>query len=229
MIKNKLTFLLASLLSAGTLHATDPFFDDPFGDDIFNDMYEMQQEMDKVFERMHKQMRERSQKFNRPGVGFYVPGMSDPQNEMFVDKGAYYLYDTGVEANSDNEINLVLRGNVLTFKAKVTKQNTATQQGMQSQQHHTSMIQRSQTLPHDADPESVKMEEKEGMIIVLIEKKKALQKAVITAPSQPSKASKPPKTDEKSVDPDKPSLMPSHQIKEEDKEYRKVPNSMSEA
>lgn len=215
MLKNKITLALIPILSTFTLQAADPFFDDPFGNDMFEEMKEMQREMDKVFERMQKRMDERRERLNHPNTQFNMPVMGSRTSEMFVDRGSYYEYDTGVEANKENEINLSVRDGILTFKAKVTKSSASTQQGMQSQQRYTSMMQRSQTLPHDADENTVKMEEKKGVIVVTIQKKKVPLKPL--HPATPKKEKKP-------VDPEKPSLM-----KDRNSTYEKVPQGMTEA
>lgn len=229
MFKKKFIFLFVPILSALALHAADPFMNDPFGDDIFKEMLEMQKEMDKVFERMHKRMQERTKELNQPNVQFYMPGTIGTKGEMFADKGSYYEYDTGVEANKENEINLSVRDNILTFKAKVTKKSSETKQGMQSQQSYTSVLQRSRTLPHDADANTVKMQEKEGVIVVTIRKKKENQNSVIT-PKAATKPSLPPKEPEKkTLDPTKPILMPSHKGLDKNKTYQKVPHTVSEA
>lgn len=172
MLTKRMSYLLLPLMAMASLHAADPFFDDPFGDDLFKEMYEMQKEMDKVFERMHQRMQDRSQHLNQPNAQFYMPSMQGSMTEMFVDKGDHYEYNTHVEANKDNEINLSAKDGILTFKAKITHTSDTKEQGIQSQQSYTSMMQRSQTLPADADADTLKMEEKEGMIVVTIQKKR---------------------------------------------------------
>jgi len=225
MLKNKISFLLLPILGAVTLQANDPFFDDPFGDDLFKEMYEMQKEMDKVFERMHQRMQMRSQQLNQPNMQFHIPSMNPSNESIFVDKGTHYLYNTGVEANKENEINLSVRDGILTFRAKVTHRSKTQQQGVQSQQSYTSVMQRSQSLPADADAHSVKMDEEKGMIVVTIEKKKSVQK-----PAPVSKEAMPKTMEEKrATDPEKPRLMPSGQPEDKNKTYHKVPHSVTEA
>lgn len=225
MLKNKISFLLLPILGAMTLQASDPFFDDPFGDDLFKEMYEMQKEMDRVFERMHQRMEKRSQQLSQPNMQFHIPSMNPSNKSIFIDKGTHYLYNTGVEANKENEINLSVKDGILTFRAKVTHSSKTQQQGIESQQSYTSVMQRSQSLPTDADAHSVKMDEEKGMIVVTIEKKKSVQK--------PAPASKEaiPKTIEKKreTDPEKPRLMPSGQPEDKNKTYHRVPHSVTEA
>lgn len=182
MFKHKMKFLLVPMLSAMTLHASDPFFNnDPFGDDIFKEMYEMQQQMDKVFERMNQRIQQRSTQMSQPGTQFYLPAIGNTSSStMFVDKGGYYLYDTGVEASKDNEINLSVQNGMLIFKAKVTK--TVNEQN--THQSYTSMMQRSQTLPTDADTSTVKMEEQGGKIVVTVQKSKSAP-AIVQPMTQP--------------------------------------------
>jgi HSP20 family protein len=221
MLKNKISLLLLPVLSAVTLQASDPFFDDPFGDDLFKEMYEMQKEMDRVFERMHQRMEKRSQQLNQPNMQFHLPSMAPSAESIFVDKGTHYLYNTGVEANKENEINLSVRDGILTFRAKVTHTSQTQKQGVQSQQSYTSVMQRSQSLPEDADAQSIKMEEESGMIVVKIRKKKSSQKSTPAAQKEGSR----PTEEKRATDPDKPTLMPS----DKNKTYHKVPPSVTEA
>ena len=225
MLKNKISFLLLPILGAVTLQANDPFFNDPFGDDLFKEMYEMQKEMDKVFERMHQRMEKRSQQLSQPNMQFHIPSMNPSNESIFIDKGTYYLYNTGVEANKENEINLSVKDGILTFRAKVTHSSKTKQLGMQSQQSYTSVMQRSQTLPEDANAQSVKMDDEKGMIVVTIEKKKSVQQ-----PAPASKEAMPKMIEGKrETDPEKPRLMPSGQPKDKNKIYHKVPHSVTEA
>lgn len=220
MLKNKISLLLLPVVSAVALQANDPFFDDPFGDDLFKEMYEMQKEMDRVFERMHQRMEKRSQQLNQPNMQFHMPSMTPSNGSMFIDKGTHYLYNTGVEADKENEINLSVRDGVLTFRAKVTHRSQTQKQGVQSQQSYTSVMQRSQTLPEDADTQSIKMEEEKGMIVVKIRKKKPSQKAMPASQKSPK-----PVEEKRETDPNKPTLMPS----DKNKTYHKVPHSVTEA
>lgn len=225
MFKNKIIFLLVPLFGALTLQAKDPFFDDPFGDDLFKEMYEMQKEMDKVFERMHQRMQIRSQQLNQPNMQFHLPSLAPSNESIFIDKGTHYLYNTGVEANKENEINLSVKDGILTFRAKVTHSSQTMQQGMAAQQTYTSVIQRSQALPEDADAQSMKMEEENGMIVVTVQKKKSIQK-----PTPASKEATPKAVEEKrATDPDKPRLMPTDKPEDKNKTYQKVPHSVTEA
>jgi len=225
MLKNKIIFLLVPLYSALTLQANDPFFDDPFGDDLFKEMHEMQKEMDRVFERMHQRMQMRSQQLSQPNMQFHLPSLNPSQESIFIDKGTYYLYNTGIEANKENEINLSVQDGMLTLKAKVTQISNTQQQGMSAQQSYTSVMQRSQSLPKDADVQSVKMEEENGMIVVTIQKKKSSPKTT----SSPQEIPKKPVEEKRATDPQKPALMPSHHQKEQNKTYHKVPHCVTEA
>lgn len=211
MLRKKLTFVLVPIVSAMTLHGADPLMNDPFGDDIFKEMYEMQKEMDKVFERMHQRMQMRHRQFNQPNVQFYTPS-SLSSGSMFIDKGDHYEYDTGIKADQNNEINLAVHNGVLTFKAKVTETSNMNEQGMHAQRSYTSVVQRSQSLPEDADPNSVKMEAKEGIITVMIQKKK---------PS--SSPMKTPGNGKKLLP------VPSTNSPEQNSTYKKVPHTVTEA
>lgn len=226
MFKNKIIFLLVPLFGALTLQAKDPFFDDPFGDDLFKEMYQMQKEMDRIFERMHQRMQQRSQQLDQPNMQFHIPSLAPSNESMFIDKGTHYLYNTGIDANEENEINLSVKNGILTFKARVTHSSKTRQKGMAAQQSYTSVMQRSQTLPDDADEQSIKMEEREGMIVVTIQKKKGSPKSTPVT----KKITHKPGEEKKEVDSKKPTLMPSHKPEDKNKTtYHKVPHSVTEA
>jgi HSP20 family protein len=211
MFRNKLTLLLVPMISAMTLHAADPLMNNSMEDDMFKEMLEMQKEMGKVFERMHQRMQQHTQQLNQPNIQFYTPS-SLTSESIFVDKGDHYEYDTGIKADQNNEINLAVKEGILTFRAKVTETTSKKEQGMHSQQSYTSVVQRSQTLPEDADPNSVKMEAKNGVVTVIIEKKKASAKPMKTP------------SDNKKLLP-----VPSNETKEQNRTIKKVPHTATEA
>ncbi|HFS85454.1 MAG TPA: Hsp20/alpha crystallin family protein [Epsilonproteobacteria bacterium] len=153
-----------------SLQANDPFFEDPFGNDMFKEVSEMQQQMDKMFERMHQQMEARTKQLNHPGSQFYLPSTQMNQS-MFVDQGDHYLYDTGIRPGKENEIHLSVENNRVTFKAKVTTSSDTNNTSHQS----VSMMQRSETLPVDVDSSTLKMEEKETIVITVKKKDKKIQ------------------------------------------------------
>ena len=157
MIGKKLSLLLLPLMLGGTLQANDPF-----GDDIFKEMYEMQKEMDKLFERMHQRAQERTQHLINTS-----PASFGGTSALLEDKGGYYEYNTQIRENQDSQISVTIENGILRMKVSTD----SSKKENQTQEHFVSMIQRSQSLPSDADAGSLKSEFKNGFLVITLQKK----------------------------------------------------------
>jgi len=188
MFSKKFSLLLLPFVTMVSLQANDPFFDDPFGDDIFKEMYQMQKEMDKVFERMQERMDQRTKLWNYPTRQTFIPGNRMRTASLLEDKGSYYEYNTHIPENQNNQIDISINNGVLHLKATVDTVKKTNEPNMKMQQHHVSMIQRSETLPKDADARSLKSEYKNGLLVLTLQKKKSL-----TQPAGKVKEEKKPK------------------------------------
>jgi HSP20 family protein len=179
MFRKKISLLVLPFMAMVSLQANDPFFNDPFGDDIFKEMYEMQKEMDKIFERMQERMDQRTKLWNYPTRQTFIPGNRTRTESLFEDKGSHYEYNTQIPESPDNQIDISINNGVLHFKATVDTVKRTDNTNMKMQQHYVSMIQRSETLPKDADPRSLKSEYKNGKLILILQKKKSIIPPVI--------------------------------------------------
>ena len=174
MFSKKISLFILPLIAMSSIHANDPFFNDPFGDDIFKEMYQMQKEMDKVFERMQERMNQRTQLWNYPTRQIFIPGNRTRTESLLVDKGTHYEYNTQIPESPNNQIDISIDNGVLHFKATVDTVKKTNNPNMQMQQHYVSMIQRSETLPKNADPRSLKSEYKNGQLILTLQKMKGI-------------------------------------------------------
>ena len=199
MFRKKISLLVLPFMAIVSLHANDPFFDDPFGDDIFKEMYQMQKEMDKIFERMQERMDQRSKLWNYPTRQTFIPDNRARTESLLVDKGSHYEYNTQIPQSPDNQIDISIHEGVLHFKATVDTVKKTENPNVQMQQHYVSMIQRSETLPADADPKSLKSEYKNGQLVLTFEKLKNIVQPVQKEQTteEPGKSSKPEETQEK--------------------------------
>ncbi|MCW8821703.1 MAG: Hsp20/alpha crystallin family protein, partial [Sulfurovum sp.] len=68
---------------------------------------------------------------------------------------------------------------ILQLKATIDTVKKTNQSGMKMQQHYVSMVQRSETLPNDADPSSLKSEYKNRVLVLTLQKKKSLKHPVV--------------------------------------------------
>ncbi|HEY9129938.1 MAG TPA: Hsp20/alpha crystallin family protein [Sulfurovum sp.] len=193
MFRKKFSLLVLPFMASVSLYANDPFFDDPFGDDIFKEMYQMQKEMDKIFERMQERMDQRTKLWNYPTRQTFIPDNRTRTESLLVDKGSHYEYNTQIPESPDNQIDISINNGVLHFKATVDTVKKTNNPNMKMQQHYVSMIQRSETLPADADPRSLKSEYKNGLLVLTFEKLKSIVQPVEKEQTteNPSDTSKP--------------------------------------
>ena len=184
MFSKKIAFFVLPFMTMVSLQANDPFFNDPFGDDIFKEMYQMQKEMDKIFERMHERMNQRTKLWNYPTRQTFIPGNRMRTASLLEDKGTHYEYNTQIPENQNNQIDISINDGVLHLKATVDTVKKSNEPNMKMQQHYVSMIQRSETLPQDADARSLKSEYKNGLLVLTLQKKKSLTQPVGKAKEQ---------------------------------------------
>lgn len=167
------------LIAMSALQANDPVIDDPFGDEIFKEMYQMQKELDKIFERMHQRMEERSKLGNYPTRKNLILNDRALNQSALVDKGTHYEYNTLIPENKNNQIDISIENGILHFKAKVDTVRKTKQSNMNIQQQYVSVVQRTETLPQDADPSSLKSEYQNGVLVLTLQKKKRLMHPMV--------------------------------------------------
>ena len=195
MLSKKALAVLLSLAASVSLYANDPFSSDPFGDDIFKEMMQMQQQMDRMFEQMHKRIQQRSAALISP-LGSYKIA----QKSQFVDKGDHYELVTDIPKSKDNNIKISLQNHILNIDAKIIKKSESKSNGISSYQSYMSVYQRSISLPQDADESSMKSDYKNGYLVITFAKKKGAQ-SISVSPSKDNN-----KTDKKPVNSAKSSM-----------------------
>jgi len=177
MLNNKLSLLVLPLVATLSLQANDPFMQDPFGDDIFKEMMQMQQNMDKMFERMHSRMQQRTSNQISP-VGTY----KIQQPSQFVYKGDHYEFITSIPESKENQIDIHTENGVMAMTAKIIqKQETKTANGYSSSSSMR-MYQQSIPLPSDAEVSSINMKYVEGKLVISVKKKKSTSTTEIVIP-----------------------------------------------
>lgn len=179
MFSKNISLFVLPFMAMVSLQANDPIFDDPFGDDIFKEMYQMQKDMDKIFERMNERMEQRTKLWNYPTRQSLVPNNYLSRNGLLEDKGTYYEYNTQIPEGKNNQIDISIEDGILHFKATIDTVKKTDNPNMKMQQHYVSMMQRSEMLPQDADPTSLKSEYKNGVLVLTLEKKKSLEHPMI--------------------------------------------------
>jgi len=161
------------LVATLSLQANDPFFDDPFGDNIFKEMMQMQQNMDKMFNRMNQRIQQRSTQQLAP-LGKYK--IAEPSE--FMDKGKSYEFITNIPENKENHIDITAKDGVMSITAKIIEKKENKTANSYSSSSSMRMYQQSMPLPSDADEGSLKAAYKNGKLVISVDKKKNTQKVV---------------------------------------------------
>lgn len=173
MPNKKISLLVLPLVATISLHANDPFFDDPFGDDIFKEMMQMQQNMDKMFNRMQKRIQQRSANVISP-LGTYKIA----KQEQFVDKGDHYEYVTNIPENKENQIDINAKDGVMSITAKIIEKHENKTANSYSSSSSMRMYQQSIPLPSDADEGSMSAAYKDKKLVISVKKSKKSAKVV---------------------------------------------------
>lgn len=216
MFNKKISLFLLPFMAFVSLEANDPF-----GDDIFKEMYKMQKEMDKVFERMQQ----RTQQWSYPSRQSLLANKGMTKISMMEDKGTFYEYNTQIPENKNNQIDINIVDGVLYLKATINTLQRSEEANMKMQQHSMRMVQRSETLPKDVDINTLKGEYENGIFILTLQKIKSLvhPKVKVKAPVETPQVDK-----NKEVKPVQPSKIEKIEEKKENNATRiRVPHSSS--
>jgi HSP20 family molecular chaperone IbpA len=174
MLNKKLRFFILPLIITLSSYAEDPFFNDPFGDDIFKEMMQMQEDMSKMFDKMHNRMQQRSSRLVSPLGTYKVSG-----EHQFVDKGIYYELVTNIPENKENQIDLNIKDGVLSITAKIIEKHENKNANGFSSSSSMQMYQQSMPIPKDADEGTLKAEYRNKKLVISINKKETnTQKAI---------------------------------------------------
>ena len=167
MLNKKLSLLVLPFVATLSLQANDPFFNDPFGDDIFKEMMQMQQNMDKMFNRMNQRMQQRSTRLVSP-LGTYKLAST----HQFMDKGDYYELETTIPENKENQIDITINKGLLSISAKIIEKHESKTANGYSSSSSMRMYQQSMAVPSDADENSVTATYQNKKLLINIDKKK---------------------------------------------------------
>jgi HSP20 family molecular chaperone IbpA len=171
MLNKKFSLLALPLVATLSLQASnpfnDPFFNDPFGDDIFKEMFQMQKEMDHMFQRMQERRLQRSSNLISP-LGTYKMAVKS----QFTDKGDHYELITNIPESKENHINIDTENGRMSITAKIVHKEEKKTNGILSRSSSVRMYQQAVSIPMDADEGSIKTEYRNGKLIISMDKKK---------------------------------------------------------
>jgi HSP20 family protein len=140
----------------------------PFArDEIFQEFQKLQQEMNRVFEKFDKRL--------------FSEGLVNPFFDDFTlssvradmkDRGDSYEIKVDLPGSKDANINVKVEGNLLQIDAKVEKQQQKKGEHYIKRERVLNSFHRTLTLPKDADSDKLKSDYKEGVLTVIIPKKR---------------------------------------------------------
>ena len=186
MLNNKLTLLVLPLVATLSLQANDPFMQDPFGDDIFKEMMQMQQNMDKMFNRMHQKIQQRSSNLVTPLEHYKIA-----QQTQFTDKGNHYEYITNIPENKENQIDINAKNGVMAITAKIIEKQENKTANSYSSSSSMRMYQQSIPLPQDTDEGTLSAAYKNNKLVISVKKRKNATKVVPNINIHTSKSTTP--------------------------------------
>lgn len=126
----------------------------------------MQQNMDKMFDRMHNRMQQRSTRLVSPLGTYQISGKN-----QFVDKGKTYEFVTNIPENKENEIDIKTQNGVMFVTAKIIHRQENKSANSYSTSNSMRMYQQSMPIPNDADEGSMKAEYRNKKLVIMFKKK----------------------------------------------------------
>ena len=136
----------------------------------FEEMRQMQQEMDKIFEKFHQRMTQEDLFKSFPATFPSTPAVD------FRDTGDKYLLKADIPGAKESEIHIKTKDGVLTIEAKSIKEKKEEKSGKEAgfirHERYEGVYIRSLTLPEDADADKLKSDYKNGVLEITIPKKK---------------------------------------------------------
>ncbi|HHD82001.1 MAG TPA: Hsp20/alpha crystallin family protein [Campylobacterales bacterium] len=167
LVKTSMVLMLPMVMSYADTNLTQKS-DGLTNDAIFQHFETLKKDMDKVFERFNKEM------FKDMKIDMHFPkGFSSSPSTDLVDKGEAYELTMDLAGMDEKSIKIEIEGNYLNVVAKSEKRKEKKENDkVIHEERQVGMVQRGMTLPKDADADAYKSEYKNGVLTILIPKKK---------------------------------------------------------
>lgn len=165
----------------------DPGFGDRFMDDFFDDRFFARsrdpfKEMDRMQQRMEEEfdaLRERTQPNAKPG--WFGERFEHWFSDRFGSREAgaitmreddqYIYYDVALGEQIAGDVSVKVEGNTLTIAAQTESRDAGSGDGTHFESHAMASFQQRFPLPANADPQSVNVEQGDGVVTVRIGKR----------------------------------------------------------
>lgn len=166
MLSRKISVLVLALMSSVTIEANSYLFGNHFRDDIFEDMKNMQEQMDYIFDRVNQRVQSHDNLIPLNSIrGNRVSNMNS-----FVDRGDRYEIHTDIPESKENQIDINAKDGVLSIEATVTKVEEIRKPNSISHSRYTQSYNENIALPKDADISTMKIDYQDKKLIITINK-----------------------------------------------------------
>ncbi len=156
--------ILSGLLAGNTLTANE---ENAFlSDDMTKEIQKMKQDMDQIFHQFHKKFLTSSE-----DVGFSDAVVKAPAVDI-VDKGDHYLIKADIPGAESKSIKVAQKDGILTIEASTLKEEKQEGEKYIRQERFVGHFVKMMTLPVDADASKIKTDYKNGVLEVIIPKRK---------------------------------------------------------
>jgi HSP20 family protein len=161
------SLFLASVLFSLPVSAKSEVVSGFENDPIFKDFQKLQEDMNKVFEKFNSSAFDKDlrDKF------FKDYTFSSPKADL-KDAKDHYEVKVDLPGNDNANINVKVKGNILNIDATAKKVEEKKSDKFIKQERFVGAVHRSLTLPDDADGEKLTTDYKDGVLTVIIPKKK---------------------------------------------------------
>lgn len=164
MKRKMLTVVAGLVLTLSSIGATEKLPNTSFNP--FEEMQKMQQEMDRIFDNFNQKMM-KDDSFSKFATSFPTTPAVDLK-----DMGNKYLLKANIPGSDKNEINITTKNRVLKIEANTSKEKEEKRKDFLKQERFVGTYVRMITLPDDADADKLKSDYKNGVLEIIIPKKK---------------------------------------------------------
>ncbi len=169
MLKKVVLMVSLAMLPLASLQANSNLSEHPLANEpIFKHFQKMQEEMDRIFREFNEHT------FKDLSINpTFSKAFSSKPNADLIDRGDIYELTMDLAGMDDKSIKIDVKDNYLSIEAK-TEQKREQKEGDKIilQERHVGIVKRGMTLPKDAEAENYKSDYKNGVLTIIIPKKK---------------------------------------------------------
>jgi len=171
MVNKIIKIALLATLPMMAIGADNNLTKDPFANDpMFKHFQKLHKDMNKIFEEFNREFFDKKTPYFKAD---FSKGLTLSPKTDFIDKGDVYELKVDLPGIEKNEIKVTLKDNLISIDAKSEeKKEEKKDNKVIKRERFVGVMHRSLTLPKDANPKKYKTDYKNGVLTVIIEKKK---------------------------------------------------------